>query len=128
MNSHDTMSGAELRVARESLGLSQRALSMHIGTSLRSVANYEDGTRPVPADVQEAVIRLSRYTDGIVDGLIASLKGNSEPAVETYRDDEAVPGLWPGMPASWHRAAVARTAKAVPGLRISYAQTAADQT
>ena len=69
--------------------------------------------------------RLTRYTDGAVDGLVITLKSLPEPAVETYRDDDTVPALWPGMPASWHRAVIARVARAVPGLSITYAQSAA---
>lgn len=118
------MSAAEFRVARETLGYTQDALSAHLQCSRRSVANWEDGTRPVPGEVQDAMARLTRYTDGTVDGLVITLKNLPEPAVETYRDDDTVPSLWPGMPAAWHRAVVARVARQVPGLSITYAQSA----
>ncbi|MET8826079.1 helix-turn-helix domain-containing protein [Streptomyces sp. NPDC004610] len=114
------MSAAEFRITREAVGFTQDALSMHLECSRRSVANWEDGTRPVPDDMRDAIIRLAAYTDGAVDALAYQLSGSDTPSVETYRDDETVPVLWSGMPASWHRAVVARVARRIPSLRITY--------
>ena len=49
------MTRAELRAAREQLGLSQAAMAKRIGRSLRQYKAYELGEYPIPLVVVRAV-------------------------------------------------------------------------
>ena len=126
-NTNDRMTAAELKVARESLGLSGDWLATHLGVNSRTVREWEQGRRPVPDWVRLEVESLEQFTAELVGDVVERLMGVDEPEIVTYRNDNEYRTICSGVmfPASWHRAACARVAKEVPALSIVYASDVA---
>lgn len=113
------MIGSELRVRRESLGLSQRELAGRLGIGQALVSKWEKGSQAPrdPVSVIGVLQDLGEAFLDIVDETIDNLEGASgkldSPSVRVraYLTDEA---YWAadarasrsGVPASLHRAAV----------------------
>jgi DNA-binding transcriptional regulator YiaG len=118
----ERMTAAEFRVIREFLGLTGDALAAILDVDPRTVRHWEAGKYHIPDGVRIHVEQLEEMTARAVADGAAQLADVSEPGVFTYRTDadylRAVPTTV--MPASWHRAVVARIALEVPGLAIDY--------
>lgn len=116
------MTGAELKVVREWLGLTTRWLAEHLDVAERTVHRWENGDTTVPGFVQVAGEQLEAATAVIVSAAVAACKDARDPAILTYRTDKDYRAHHPDQqwPASWHRAVVARVAHEVPGLTIGY--------
>lgn len=122
MPDDERMSPAELRVVREFLGLSSSDLARHLGVTDRTVRHWEAGKYPVPDGVRLAVEKLEADTARFVAGVVEKLMDYPDPVVVTYRTDEEYHEAHPEipLPASWHRAVIARVAQEVPALSIVY--------
>jgi transcriptional regulator with XRE-family HTH domain len=124
MPEDERMTDAEFRTAREFLGLTGEWLADHLGVSARTVRHWEQGKYPIPDGVRLAIEDLERRTGEFIGGCVEKLAGLADPGVLVYRNDaeyhQANPDI--EMPASWHRAVVARIALELPGLRIAYPQ------
>lgn len=116
------MTGAELKVVREWLGLTTRWLADHLDVAERTVHRWEMGVSPIPEGVRVEVEKLEARTAEIVSAAVDACNDARDPALLTYRTDEDYHAHHPEQPwpASWHRALVARVAHEVPGLVIDY--------
>lgn len=125
MPDDERMNPAEFRVVREFLGLTGDWLANHLGVSGRTVRHWEQGKYPIPDGVRLAIEELEQRTGDFVGGCVEKLMDLPEPVVVTYRSDDGYHQANPGvdLPASWHRAVVARVAQEVPGLSITYGAT-----
>lgn len=120
------MTGAEFRIIREQLGLTNQWLTQHFGVGERSVVRWGDDVNDVPPGVEEGMYELERTARRAVQDSVARFTGASndtELLLETYRTDAALHAALPGdpYPASWHRAIAARIREQVPGLTVEYA-------
>lgn len=127
MPEDERMTDAELKTVREFLGLTGEALAAHLGVSSRTVRHWEEGKYRIPDGVRLAVEALEQYTAEFVGRAVDALLDMPEPGVLVYRSDAEYHAAVPSatLPASWHRAVVARIAQEVPGLVIAYPAPAA---
>lgn len=117
----ERMTPAELRVAREFLGLSGAALARLLQVSDRTVRHWEEGKYPIPDGVRLEIEKLEEYTAQCVAGVVEKLLDIPDPVVVTYRNDEEYHAVHSDpLTAGWHRAVIARVAQEVPGLRIVF--------
>lgn len=118
----ERMTAAQFRVFREFLGLTGDALAALLDVDPRTVRHWEAGKYRIPDGVRIAVEQLEEMTERAVADATEQLGDVDEPGVIVYRTDDEYQRECPGavMPASWHRAVVARTALDVPGLAIDY--------
>jgi DNA-binding XRE family transcriptional regulator len=114
-----TMNRAELRVARESLGLPQSWLAEHLAVSERTVRHWEQGKFAVPLHAAQALRQACADADALVSAEIVALEGD---VIRTFASDTAFREAHPDCPypASWHRAVVARVCLQVPNLTVRY--------
>ncbi len=119
----EPMTRAELRVVREFLGLSQCALGAVLSVSDRTVRHWEEGKYAIPERVRGEIEDLEAMTGRFIGRAVERLNTMADPAVVTYATDAEYWAAHPQvtLPASWHRAVIARTALEVPGLVIVYA-------
>lgn len=117
------MTDAAFRTIREFLGLTGDWLAAHLDVSPRTVRHWEQGKYPIPDGVRQAVEALKDYTADCIGAYVTTLIGLPDPSVYVYRTDEQMraASLEFDMPASWHRAVIARVALEVPALQITYA-------
>lgn len=120
-----TMSDAQIRSAREHLGLSAEALAALLGVANRSVRRWEAGTHPIPPWGRAQVQALQREAAVAVEAIVAgaSQARACGAALVTYRGDADYWSAHPGQrayPASWHRAITARAAHAMPSATVTY--------
>lgn len=122
MPGDERMTDAEFRVVREYLGLTGDWLAAHLGVSSRTVRHWEQGKFVIPDGVRIAMEDLEARTSAFISAIIPRLLDLPDPGVLTYRTDEDYRQHHPedGLPASWHRAVVARIAQEVPALEIAY--------
>ena len=122
MPEDERMTPAELKVVREFLGLSSAALAKYLGVSDRTVRHWEEGKYPIPDGVRLEIEKLEAYTAEFVASVVEKLMDIPDPVVVTYRTDKEYHAAHPEtpLPASWHRAAIARVAQEVPGLSIVF--------
>jgi hypothetical protein len=116
----DPMTAAELRCAREGLGLSTDALAELLDTAGRTVRRWESGTYLVPDGVRDFLARFREEVDAHAAHIAEESAGYL--TVVTYRSDAAYAADYPDseMTARWHRQMIARVVAARPGLRIVY--------
>lgn len=119
---HPRMTDAELRIARDRLGVSGDWLAGRLGVDSRSYRRWEEGRYQVPPGVADQVAALLEEADKQVDADLTDLAGNSAPILYTYRDDrdyyEANPD---GTYCSgWHRAIAGRVQEHIAHLVIAY--------
>jgi transcriptional regulator with XRE-family HTH domain len=122
----DRMSPAEFRVAREYLGLTGDWLARRLDVNPRTVRSWEQGRDPIPDGVRKEIIDLEELTASFVADVVGQFLDRPDPVVITYRSDAEYRRAWPDarFPAAWHRAIVARVAREVPGLAITYEEPA----
>lgn len=125
----DPLTAAELRIAREYLGLTGDKMAEKLGVNPRTLRSWEQGRDPIPGRIRPEVAEMKAATDAAVAKLVADLEGSDDDTLITYRTDEeykeAMLGTswsegWHGWSASWHRQVCARAA-AQTGARIDYA-------
>ncbi|MFI8191409.1 helix-turn-helix domain-containing protein [Streptomyces sp. NPDC085946] len=125
----DPLTAAEVRIAREYLGLTGDKLAEKLGVNPRTLRSWEQGRDPVPGRIRPEIAELKAATDAAVAKLVAGLEDADDDTLITYRnDDEYKAGVrgtswsegWHGWSASWHRQVCARAA-AQTGARIDYA-------
>jgi transcriptional regulator with XRE-family HTH domain len=128
MPEDERMTDAEFKVVREFLGLTGDWLAGHLGVSARTVRHWEQGKYAIPDGVRLEMEDLERRTGEWIDRLVPQLMDLPDPGVYVYRTDEEYHEAHPEvpLPASWHRAVVARVAQEVPALRIAYAKAGDD--
>ncbi|MEW2187688.1 DUF1870 family protein [Streptomyces cellulosae] len=132
----DPLTAAELRIAREYLGLTGDKMAEKLGVNPRTLRSWEQGRDPIPGRIRPEVAEMKAATDAAVAKLVAGLEDSDDDTLITYRTDEeykeAMRGTswsegWHGWSASWHRQVCARVA-AQTGARIDYADIEADET
>ncbi|MDG9684406.1 hypothetical protein QC334_17060 [Streptomyces sp. DH18] len=86
--------------------------------------HWEQGKYAIPDGVRLEMERLEAHTGEFVGNAVAALLDVPEPGVLTYRTDAEYHAAHPEvpLPASWHRAVVARIAQEVLGLTIAHPQ------
>lgn len=131
----DPLTSAELRTAREYLGLKGDDMAKKLGVNPRTLRSWEQGRDPAPGRIRPEIAALKAATEAAVARLVTSLDDAEDATLYTYRDnDEYAAGVrgtkwsegWHGWSASWHRQVCARAA-AQTGARIDYANEVADE-
>nr|WP_202805976.1 DUF1870 family protein [Actinopolymorpha alba] len=125
------MTPVGLRVLREPLGLTEDWLAAYLCVNRRTVRAWERGHAPIPGSVRIAIEDLTQRTAAFIAEYVQQLSRVPEPNIVTFHDDADFhlarwARRWSShptipFPASWHRAAVARIARRVPRLTITYA-------
>lgn len=121
------MTGAELRTAREQLGVTGDWLAEYMGEKPRTLRRWEQGLHRVPDKVRSYIEHLERRTADVVAQMADTLNRDREQpvtVVAVYRTNAQFHAAHPDLSlfcASWHRVVVARVAQQVPGLRMVYA-------
>ncbi|CAM5503190.1 MULTISPECIES: helix-turn-helix domain-containing protein [Streptomyces] len=123
----DPLNPAELRAAREYLGLTGDHLAKLLGVNPRTLRSWEQGRDSIPGRIRPEIAELKAAADKAVAEMVESCQGEEEPVLITYRDDEEYQaanrgGRWT---ASWHRRICARAAEQTRA-RIDYAETDED--
>ena len=125
----DPLTPAEVRIAREYLGLTGDKMAEKLGVNPRTLRSWEQGRDPIPGRIRPEIAGMKAATDAAVAKLVASVEGVDDGMLITYRsDDEYKAGVrgtawsegWHGWSASWHRQVCARAA-AQTGARIDFA-------
>lgn len=119
----DPLNPAELRAAREYLGLTGDHLAKRLAVNPRTLRSWEQGRDPIPGRIRPEIAELKAAADKAVAEMVESCQGEDEPVLITYRDDEEYlaanrGGRWT---AAWHRRVCARVAETT-GARIDYAE------
>lgn len=121
------MTAAEFRVVRERLGVSGEWLADELSVAERTVRRWESGVSQVPSGVASALAQMEETTDRFVEAVTESLREDGPDHhgqwwVTTYASDAAYRTEHPDLtwPAGWHRAAMGRVARQVPGVRLTF--------
>lgn len=109
------LTDAELRIAREDLGLTAEWVAERLGVALRTVRRWEAGHSPVPQGVADQLGAWTDTTDEQIEAWAERLLDVPEPVLVIPRDGER-----DGWPAGWWRALAARIVERVDGLRVVY--------
>ncbi|MFF1284328.1 helix-turn-helix domain-containing protein [Streptomyces sp. NPDC058299] len=124
----DPLTPAEVRIAREYLGLTGDKMAERLGVNPRTLRSWEQGRDAIPGRIRPEIAELKAATDAAVAELVAGLEDGDDDTLITYRnDDEYKAGVsgtpwsegWHGWAASWHRQVCARAA-AQTGARIDF--------
>lgn len=113
------MTPAEFRTLREALGLSATQVAQLTGYALRTVKNWDEGTRRIPAAVEVRLLEIEAAVEKVVAGAVQAVKETAEEqgglpesvSLVRYRTDTDLHRYRPdmaGMPASLHAAMLAR--------------------
>jgi Domain of unknown function (DUF1870) len=103
------MNNIELQALRRLLFFTQQeAADLVSGTSLRAVQHWEDGRRPVPADVAEKMFELAQWRENEIETGLATLRELHYPKNATLVYYEKMTD-WFGEPIFWkpHQSACA---------------------
>lgn len=128
----DPLTDAEVRTAREWLGLTGDHMAQRLGVNPRTLRSWEQGRDSVPGWLRPAIVEMKADTDRAVEIVSAGLVEEDDPVLFTYRSDEEFKealktGMLERIPhvsdwsASWHRHVCARAAGQV-GARLVYAE------
>lgn len=116
----DTLTAAELRIAREDLGLTVDWVAGWLGVTERLVRKWEAGTVTIrTARRAEQIGRLTDEADRVIVDLVERLRDLPDPVLTIPRE-----GVVDGWPASWWRAIAARVIEDVDGLRVTFQEDA----
>lgn len=120
MPEEERMTGIQLKMIREWLGVSGDWLAARLNVTPRTVRHWEAGRNAIPDGIRLEVKRMEQLTAQAVADGIEALPDQPAPTVVTYYSDEQYQEHEPdsNWPASWHRRVVARIAQEVPGLLI----------
>lgn len=113
------MTAAEFRTIREALGLSPAQVAGMTGYALRTVQNWDEGTRRVPAIVEQRLMEVEAAVEKTVARAVQAVKETAEErgslpesvCLVRYRTDDDLHRYRPdmaGLPASLHAAMLAR--------------------
>lgn len=125
----DPLTSAEVRIAREYLGLTGDKMAEKLGVNPRTLRSWEQGRDPIPGRIRPEIAEMKAATDAAVAKLAAALEDSDDDTLITFRNDEEYTAWargtswsegWHGWSASWHRQVCARAA-AQTGARIDYA-------
>jgi transcriptional regulator with XRE-family HTH domain len=124
----DPITPAELRIAREELGLTGDHLARLLRVNPRTLRSWEQGRDPIPGRIRPEIAELREETAAAVAKLVESVD-DEDTTIVTYRSDEEYAAAHRGgrWSASWHRQVAARAAAAT-GARIDYADIEDDET
>lgn len=118
----ERMSGAELQMMREYLGLTGNDLSQMLRVRADTVRAWETGRDPVPFRTRDEITAIANTTRATVDELVNQLKKNeSTRTVDIYRRDHDFHTAHPehdDMPARWWRHVAARVTEQLPDVTI----------
>lgn len=118
------LTGADLVVRREALGLSQSWVAQQVGVQERTACHWEAGELTIPADVEILLGRIEEQTEELMlscleafQGIVAGVEHDPDGVdVAAYATDEQLwlvhPGFAP-LPASWHRAMLAKVRESI---------------
>jgi len=115
------MTGAELQVVREWLGLTIEALAGMLQVNPRTIRSWEAGRDPIPERIRDEIAEIEAITAQAVTELVDALRYTRDTVVAVYRRDEDMHADRPDtahLPARWWRHVVARAAHEVPGVEI----------
>lgn len=115
------MSGIELMLAREAMGLTANWLARHLGKHPATMRKWESGMHAIPQWVSDEIRELEKATDYTVSVLRTELNKSWTPTITAYRTDEEYNSdtVTPDqMPASWQRVIVRRLKNDIPKLVI----------
>lgn len=115
------MTGSELRVAREFLGLDRADLARIVEVREDTVRRWEIGKDPVTFRVRDAVVALEELTASAVKELVATLRTEGDPRAVVFREQEGLAAEYPEfarLGVRWWRHVVARAIAEVPGARV----------
>lgn len=127
MSGTDAISGAELRVWLDWLGLSvgrfaRLAEQFNHPVDAAEVIHWTSGARP-PSWVGDLLEQFDRWTSDAVSSVVDALHDARDPGVIIYRTDAEMWAERPDMtpwPSTWWRMVVARATVEVPGVEIAY--------
>lgn len=113
------MTSAEFRTLREALGLSATQVAEMTGYALRTVKNWDEGTRRIPDAVEARLLEVEEAVEKAVAGTVQAVKETAEKqgglpesvSLVRYRTDTDLHRYRPdmaGMPASLHAAMLVR--------------------
>lgn len=90
MKTTSRMSGAELKMAREALGLTSEALAHFLNVSPVTVRTWEGDRAPIPYRVPDEIADLERHTELMIARLAEKLTDSTGESVTVmlYRTDE----------------------------------------
>lgn len=120
------MTGAEVRVITEFIGLRQNDVATLLNVSLRTVRHWLAEKYTVPGGVTRDIARMEDQTADAVETLIRELRATPDPVAVVYRTEE---GLWAARPGSspypvgWWRMVVARAVQEVDNVEIRHDTT-----
>lgn len=116
------MSPAELVIARESMGFTPQSLADWLDVPAELVRGWEDGAEPIPAEIRDDIRDMQRQADVFEESAVGRLMDLPDPVVVVYRTDEEYRANADDgeLPASFHRAIMARVARRLPGLALRF--------
>lgn len=85
----NSLTAAELRIARESLGLTLEAAAKILCVNERTFRRWEFGYTPVPEGVTEEIADWCEFADQVVDQLVARLLRDPAPVLSVLKEGEA---------------------------------------
>ncbi|MEV8606158.1 hypothetical protein AB0465_40560 [Streptomyces griseoviridis] len=117
----NALSDAEVRTARETLGLTSHDFARLMEVSPDTVRSWEQGHDDSPGRVRTEIAELRAQTDEAVADMVDAYEAGDDDTITTYRNDDEYKAANPGgrWSASWHRQ-VAACAAARTGARIGY--------
>lgn len=125
----ERISGAELRVWLDWLGLDGLEASQVLEVRHDTVRRWLSGREPVPVRVGDEMQAIEDATATAVGEVVEALQDSPEPIAAIYRTSAdlwaARPDLVP-YPARWWRMVVARATAEVPGVEIVWADPTHD--
>lgn len=121
----ERISGAELQVWMDWLGLRQRDAAQVLHVREDTIRRWLSGREPVPVRVGEELEAFDTLTAEAVGRVVAGLHDASDPTAVIYRRDEDMPeGVGPLRSVTWWRMVVARATVEVPGVEVMWADEA----
>jgi hypothetical protein len=124
------MTGAELQITRDYLGISREWLSNEMVMNERRMGRMEAGKEPIPQALVTKLDEMYAEAKDVVERQVATYRRkmkatDADVVLRTYRTDSqyeqaGYPEASGKYPSQWHRMIVARVADAVPGLIVTH--------